>query len=183
MLPDATAPGQAVIDSCDVVEMSDLIGNHGEHLLHEAPPIPEPCICGYDRRGLSRLAACPECGKFDEPRDPPALWSQAVGFTWLAIILAGLDAVFAVCILVLNLQRPEGADEFATLVPITCWFYAVLPIAGLALLLVIASVLSKKVGAKDPAFKKTLSMACTAMFGPPRFFLLLVLLWASIGFR
>ena len=57
-----------------------------------------------------------------------------------------------------------------------------LPIAGLALLLVIASVMSKKIGAKDPAFKKTLSMACTAMFGPPLFFFFLVLLWASIGF-
>ena len=163
--------------------MSDLIGNQSEHPLHEELPIPEPCICGYDRRGLSRLAACPECGEFDEPRDPPALWSMAIGFTWLAIVLASLDSVLAVCILVLNLQRPEGTDEFATLVPIGCWFYAVLPIAGLALLLVIASVMSKKIGAKDPAFKKTLSMACTAMFGPPLFFFLLVLLWASLGFR
>ena len=108
---------------------------------------------------------------------------MAIGFTWLAIVLASLDSVLAVCILVLNLQRPEGTDEFATLVPIACWFSAVLPIAGLALLLVIASVMSKKIGAKDAVFKKTLSMACTAMFGPPLFFFLLVLLWASLGFR
>ena len=70
--------------------------------------------------------------------------------------------MFAVCILVVNLQRPEGTDEFATLIPLECWFHAVLPIAGLALLLVIASVLSKKIRAKDAAFKKTLCMACTA---------------------
>ena len=108
---------------------------------------------------------------------------MAIEFTWLAIVLASLDSVLAVCILVLNLQRPEGTDEFATLIPLECWFYAVLPIAGLALLLVIASVMSKKIGAKDAAFKKTLCMACTALFGPPLFFLLLVLFWASLGFR
>ena len=108
---------------------------------------------------------------------------MAIEFTWLAIVLASLDSVLAVCILVLNLQRPEGTDEFAMLIPLECWFHAVLPIAGLALLLVIASVLSKKIRAKDAAFKKTLCMACTALFGPPLFFLLLVLFWASLGFR
>ncbi|MDG1978490.1 MAG: hypothetical protein P8I44_07995 [Phycisphaerales bacterium] len=45
---------------------------------------------------------------------------MAIGFTWLAIVLASLDSVLAVCILVLNLQRPEGTDEFATVVPLEC---------------------------------------------------------------
>lgn|GEM_PF-6602605 len=151
--------------------------------MHEEAAIPEPCICGYNRRGLPNLAACPECGEFDEPRDPPALWAQAIGFTWLAIVLAVLDSVFAVCILVLNLRRPEGTDEFATLVPIGCWLYAVLPIAGLALLLVIASVIFKKVRANDSYFKKILGMSCTAAFGPPFFFLFLILFWSTLGFR
>ncbi len=151
--------------------------------MSEPSTIPEPCLCGYDRRGLSPFAPCPECGEFDEPRDPPVLWSQAVGFTWLATVLAILDSVFAVCILILNLRRPEGADEFATLVPVGCWFYAILPIAGIAMVLVVASVIWRKIRPRDPAFLKILGMACTATFGPPLFFMLLLLIWSTIGFR
>lgn len=137
-------------------------------------------MCGYDRHGLPRFAACPECGAFDEPRDPPALWSQAVGFTWLAIILAGLDAVFAVCILVVNLQRPKGTDEFATTAPVSCWVYTVLPVASIAILLALASLMFTRVR-MDETFIRTLLIAIAAGIGPLVLFFIFFLILVEFG--
>ncbi len=149
--------------------------------MHETASTPARCIiCGYDRRGLPRFAACPECGAFDEPRDPPTLWAQAVGFTWLAIVLAILDSVFAVTILVLNLRRPKGADEFATTVPVSCWLYAVLPIASIAILLTFASLMFTRIR-MDGTFARTLTIAIAAATGPLVLFFIFFLILVELG--
>ena len=137
-----------------------------------------PCACGYDRRTLHHLAACPECGGRERKPAHHVLfrWARSVGRT--AMLLAVVDCLFAAALVVYYANSND--DEVLILLPIQLWFLLILPASVLGFVLSCAAM-AKADGCKDTeqATIRLVISSILAAIVPPIVFFILAVLWIS----
>ena len=139
-----------------------------------------PCACGYDRRSLHHLAACPECGGRERKPAHHVLFRWARSIVRTAMLLTVVDCLLAMS--AAGYYTTNNNDAVLILVPVQMWLFIVLPASVLGFVLSGAAMV-KADGYKDTdqaTLRLLITSIVTAIVPPIVFFILVVIRLSTI---